>query len=246
MPLTENQLYPRFNDSSVPDSAHTLKWVFNQRASTPGSDARLRRQSRPYIWTEISNLLLNVEQRDYLMWLNWWTQGNVKLILMRVSIFCEIGTQIGTNKLGYPIIEPAFLGNGDGTEKTYQIVKTLSGEGYNDHDLFYEVTKPHLDYPVLKNLSGNPWTPATGMRDVEVFTNPSPGVYTSQPRNLWACNRKTGKITTSLPGNLFVAGGFYIAMLMPPGIPILSAGKDHPGLFKVGENVRLEEPPGLV
>ncbi len=242
MPVTENPLFPRFNDSSVPDSAHSLGWDFNLRATSSGSDARQERQSRPYFASDISNLLLNDEQLNYFMWLNAWARGNVRTVGMRVSIFCELGDTIGRNSNGAPLIRPAFFVVGVGGEQQAQITKTLSGgPGFSGQDFLIEITKPHIDYPDMKNISGEVWRP---MPQVQLYTMAALNVFNLLSRDYWECDRDTGIITFDYADDIYISGGFYIPMIMPARVPI-TRDKESKMLYRIG-SAKLEEPPSDV
>lgn len=243
MPVEENPYFQRFNDAIVPASASSFSWRSNERASSQvdgGADARIKRQSRPYWVTDLSGLRLNQDQSDELQAMLWRNGGSGRPVLMRIAIFCEIGTIVGRETNGYPIVTPAFLGTGTGTLQQFQLRKRLLVAGYESEQHYFNVTKPHIDYPDMKAIGSTlagpiAWAP---MPEITVYDD---GVELS--RTFWTVDRNTGVVEVTATGTLTVSGGFYIPMLLPDEIP---TGYDEGarGLLVIKSGVRLEEPPG--
>lgn len=238
--LLENPYYQRFNDSIVPAAAHYPR-VQNQRRSAPGADVRIKRQSRPYWVTELSGLKLNERQKNHLLAIYWRNQ-NIRPVLMRISIFCEIGDFGGRDALGDPIIIPMQIGVGDGTPKNFQLRTRFLVEGYESEELYFVVKHPEWQYPPMLGIAETiggpvPWKP---MNDVQIYANGvplAPGAFT--------VNRDTGMVSTSASGAISATGGFYVPMLLPSdGIPIGQDPEVRHGSYIISDGVRLEEPAG--
>jgi len=240
MTATENATWQRFNDSTIPDATHNLKWRFNERADAPGASNRVRRGSRPYWTTDLSGVRLNERQKDDLLAMQF-RNGGARPIMMRVAPFCEIGDITGRTANGEPIVTPGLQGVGTGITQTFQLRKRMFVTGYSNETLYYNITKPHLNYPVMTSLSGNPWAP---MRDVSIFLYDGSN-YLPVTSSYYSIDRDTGLLTTfGLSGNIYASGGFYILMLLPDdGIPLRRKQNETGNTWQIG-SCTLNEPPG--
>lgn len=235
---TEGTL-PRFNSSEIPDGAYSLTWNGNQRDSSPGRDARISRQSRPYWQCDLSDLLLNETQKNDLNAMTVRQKGQWSPVLMRVPEFCEIGQSTTADYLGNAIVTPEVLGTCTAPGQSFQIRKRYLLSGYEGEYYWYNVLKPEWDYPDLYQIGSTisgpiPWRP---MKPVSVYAD---GVLLV-PFVDFTVNREVGVVTSQVTGALTVSGGFYVQMLLPNRIPKTPEN----GLYRVSSGITMDEPAGL-
>lgn len=232
----ENPIYQRFPSAIIPESAHSPRWMGN-RVSASGADARIRRQSRPYWVSDLSNCVCSERLKDTLTAI-LWRNGGVRPVLNHIPSFCELGEIVGQDFNGEPIVEPVILGVGNGAPKTYQLKKRLLVPGYEAEEFYYTVTKPNHGYPPLeglgKTLAGP--VPFSPLPPLQILADGNPIAW-----NQIQIDRNTGQFTTSAPGVIGAVGGFYILQLLPAEIPMKGIGN---GFYKIESGIRMEEPFG--
>lgn len=238
--MPELLTYQRLNTSTIPEAAFTPVWQ-PRRASSLGSDVRIKRQSRPYWKADLSGVTMNEKQKNDLLGMIYRNGGMTKPILVSVPPFCEIGTKTGFDNEDEDIVTPAPLCIGDGGDMLVQLRKRLLVTGFEQEFIYHDVKYPHYDYPLQESIGRTiagpiPWNP---LRDVMVFENgtPLPGVR-------FDVQKETGLVTvfdTILGANYTVTGGFYLLMLLPNEIPMTAKGG---GLWEIKSGVSLVEPYG--
>jgi hypothetical protein len=230
-------VFNRVNTSMVPTASYYAEWAGSQRSSAPGADARVVRQSRPYWRCDFSNCLLNEKQKDDLIALHWRNMGGGRIVLVRVSIFDEIGVFAGYDAYGEKIYTPQVIGSFPGA---LQLKKRLIVDD-PDEELYYIVQFPEWQYDDMEavgaTISGSiPWKP---MPDVRIYLD---GVEIFEPD--FSIDPLTGIVTSDEEGVASATGGFYVPMLMPAAIPI-SPDEKQAGHYRIDSGVRFEEPPGV-
>ncbi len=232
----EHPVYNRFPTQIIPESNHSPRWMPN-RVTSSGADARIRRQSRPYWNSDLSGCKANEKQKDYIYALLYRNMG-VRPVLNYVPTFCDIGTVVDRDFNGAPIVAPEVIGVGNGTPMQMQLRKRLRMDGYENEEIYYDVTKPHVGYPALEGLARTTHGPVPyqPMPELEVLRN---GILVRRGIE-YTVDRDTGIISHSMSGEISARGGFYILMLMPGEIPMSPRGN---GVYEIKSGIRLEEVP---
>lgn len=234
---SEHPFFSRFPDQIVPDSHHDLDWMPARVSSAGdyvGADVRISRQSRPIWTTDLTDCTATESIKDTLIAMIVRNKG-VRPVLMRVSVFCELGTTVGQDYNGDNIVAPVVLGHTD-QSRTVRLGKYLQ-EANREERSFYPITYPHWDYPDREGIGRTASGPIVydPMPEVQLYADNVP-----LPRDQFTVDRSTGFATVSnnVLGSISATGGFYILMLMGK-IPFNRKG----GIYVIGD-AQLREPLG--